>query len=307
MDKNEKGDIGKQNGEIVSPDTQNFEEQYGREMEKQLGDLPEDFFREEGCIEDEEEIIEEGGTPPPKKKKRRKKHGFLWFCIVVILVIGLVVVANSGICSIDKITVKGNKNYTAAEIVNMSGVKTGDNLFRTRKGKIKDNLKGDSYVREVKIERKLPNELVIRITEREEVAYLPYGKKYIVIDNQGYVLNTVDKNPELTMIGGMTIKTMNKGQLLEVKEDAKLKEAISIIKSMQKNELFFKKIEVEKVIVKAYIYDQLVCKGTPKNIKKAIKNGTLKEIAYKLYKDKVKKGTINIGSGKYCTYSPKVE
>ncbi|MEA4922037.1 MAG: FtsQ-type POTRA domain-containing protein [Eubacteriaceae bacterium] len=287
---------------IVSPDTQNFEEQYGHEMQDELREIEFEYTEEEP-----EENPEDDGAPKKKKKKRKKKHGFLWFCVIVIIAAAVIVFMNSSFFGVDRITVKGSKNYSVNEIVKMSGVKEGDNIFRIFGGTVEKNLKKDSYVQAADIERKLPGELIIRVTERKEAAYLVYGKEYVIIDDHGYVLNTTSKKPELTMIDDMTIKSMNKGELLETDQDSVLKDAISIIKLMKKEELFFKRISVGKVVVRAYVYDDLVCKGIIKNVKRAMKDGDLEEIIYDLYKKGVKKGTVNIGSGKYCSYSPKVE
>jgi cell division septal protein FtsQ len=64
-----------------------------------------------------------------KKKKRKKSHFFLNFFIVLLLLGGLAWFASSDFFAIDKISVIHNNNYTKDEIIAMSEVKTGRNIF----------------------------------------------------------------------------------------------------------------------------------------------------------------------------------
>ncbi|MGI6722417.1 MAG: cell division protein FtsQ/DivIB [Anaerovoracaceae bacterium] len=326
------------------PDTKGFEEQYGREMREELQRMKEAEAEAKAAAEEEEPPAEESEEyyeepaeepyvsepqeeeppqeaeepedeepsetkkkQPRRKKHRKKKHGFLWFCIIIALLVAGIIFLNSSYFAIDKITVKGNENYSANDIVKMSGVEFGTNIFHVFGHTVEKNLKKNSYVKSAGIERKLPGELVIRLKEREPVAYLPYGSQYAVIDEKGYVINVTGTRPELTEISGMKIKSMTPGTRIEADQTRQLEKAISIIQLMKKGDLFFKRITLGKVVMQAYVYDDLVCRGTPQNIKRNMRNGNLQKIIYDLYKKDVKKGTINIGSGKYCSYSPRVE
>jgi hypothetical protein len=76
---------------------------------------------------------------------------------------------------------------------------------------------------------------------------------------------------------------------------------------MEDSDLFFKKIEISNVIIKAHIYDQLICEGTPKNLGESIKNGNLETALYEMYSKGIERGIIKIGTDNYCSFDPNVE
>ncbi len=248
-------------------------------------------------------------TPNKKRKKRKKKHYLLKFTIVVLLLGGLGWFMSSDFFAIDKISVSHNNNYTKDEIVKLSGIKEGSNLFALflHKGKVRDTMEGDSYIDGVKISIRLPGTVLLDVDERTEMAAVPLKNKYILIDNEGYVLGTTEKEPKLTLLVGLTITGMEKGKILSVKEKSLLDETLVMLKTMESSDLFFKKIDISEVIIKAYIYDKLICKGTPENIMKSMKSGSLQIILYDLYKKEISRGTVNVGADKICSFSPSLE
>lgn len=253
--------------------------------------------RKENCV----------SKPPRKRKKRKKKRYFLKFLILCALVATAMAFLSSDFFLVKNIKVEGNINYTEEEIVKKAGDKTGKNIFKIDKGRMVENLKKDSYVDSVKISRSLPRTIVIKIKERKEIAAIPYGKGFVVIDNAGYVLNKVSTVPKLTILDGTTIKSVKKGQVIRVKEKDVLSKTLALLKAMEYSDLFFKKIDVSTVVVKVYIYDTLVCKGTPDNILRNLKNGNLERIMYDLYQKGITTGTINVGADQYCAFSPNID
>ncbi len=263
---------------------------------------------EEDLIEEDAEEEEEEETPPPRKrKKRKKKRYFLKFLIFCAVIGGAIAFIFSDYFNVDKIVVEGNANYNAKEIIALSGMKTGQNLFKVDKSEIVDQLLKDSYVENAKVVRKPPNTIVIQVEERKEMAAIPYGEEFIIIDNKGYVLNRVKDEPQLTQLLGLNIKTMNRGEVIQVKEEDVLKDTLDMLKTMEYSDLFFKKIDMTSVVIRAYIYDNLMCKGTPENILENMKNGNLETILYDLYKKGITKGVIHVGDDQYCSFSPNIE
>lgn len=278
------------------------------------GDEPEgeEFVdQEEGILADEEELTdeeeesEEENMPARPRKRRRKRHGCAITIYSVLIIIALVIIANTPLFAVHKINIKGNKDYTKQQVITMSGVQKGDNLFRIQKRSIRKRLVNNSYIREVDLHRSLPDTLTITVKERRAMAYLPYGSKNIVIDSNGYVLKVVNKRPQLVKISDMSIKRMEVGKPIAVSNEKKLNETLEILKLMKQGNLFFKEIKPGQVVMKLCVYDRLVCKGTQNNLARSIKNGTLQGIISDLYKKNVNKGTVNVGHGEYVSFSPK--
>lgn len=240
-----------------------------------------------------------------KKKKRKKKHYLLKFIILVLFFTGMYFFFTSSLFDIQKITVQNNSHYTAEQVISLAGAKTGENLFEASLSTMKDKLLADPYIKNVKLKRKLPAEVVIIVQERKEDAAVPYGGKYIIIDGEGMVLRKADKEPALTLLLGMTIKNMKPGTPLEVEDNTSLTDTLKLLAEVKKHELFFKKVDVSKIIVKAYIYDQLVCEGSPEDIMNNL--DSLQEVLYDLYTKGIERGVIKLGGDGYFSFSPLVE
>jgi hypothetical protein len=67
--------------------------------------------------------------------------------------------------------------------------------------------------------------------------------------------------------------------------------------------MYFKKIVISGSRVNAYVYDNLVCKGEYDNIMTTLENGAIKSVVFDLYQKGTEKGTINIGSNNYCSFT----
>ncbi|MDD3170101.1 MAG: FtsQ-type POTRA domain-containing protein [Eubacteriales bacterium] len=240
-----------------------------------------------------------------KKKKRKKKRYLLKFLILIAFAVGMYFFLTSSVFDIQKITVENNDYYTVEQVISLAGAKTGENLFEASLSEMKEKLLADPYIKNVKLKRKLPAEVLIIVEERKEDAAVPYGNQYIIIDNEGMVLRKADSEPTLTLLVGMTIENMEPGTPLAVEENAVLTDTLKLLGKIKNYELFFKKIDLSSITIKAYIYDQLVCEGTPENITDNL--DSLQEVLYDLYTKGIERGMIKMGSDKYFSFSPLVE
>ena len=241
-----------------------------------------------------------------KKKKRKKKHYLLRLLLLILIGIGAYYFLTSSIFDVQKLTVEGNKYFTAEQVIQIAGAGTGENLFGQPVKKMEKNLLREPYMKNVSVSRRLPGELVIRVTERKEYASVPYGKKYLIIDKDGMILKQTDTVPKLPLLIGMTLSNIKVGTPLRVEENSLLTGTLTMLEEMNKNEIYFKKIEISSVVIRAYIYDTLLCEGTPENI---IKNmDEIKQVLYDLYKKGTERGVIKVyGDERDCAFSPVIQ
>lgn len=240
-----------------------------------------------------------------ERKVRKKKHYLAKFLIFVVICAGVGIFLSSGFFDIKEIKVTGNKYYTDEEVINMADAKTGGNLFWGAGGsQIEDRLLEDSYFSEVKLSRTLPSTITIEVSERKQVAAITYGDKYVVIDEEGIILRKSSVDPKLTLLKGLTISKMNVGEGVAAEEADTLGTTLKMLGTIEEGDIFFKRIDVSQVIIKAYIYDTLLVKGTPKQMMKAIENGDLQKVVNNLFKNKTTRGTINLGDHNYMSFSP---
>jgi cell division protein FtsQ len=240
-----------------------------------------------------------------KKKKRRKKHYLLKFFILVAFAVGMYFFLNSSLFDIQKITVQNNSYYTSEQVIDLAGTKTGENLFWASLSEMKTSLLADPYIRNAKLKKRLPGEVRIIVEERKEDAAVPYGASYIIIDGEGMVLRRTETEPTLPLLLGMTVENMEPGTPFKVEENAALTETLKLLAEVKKHEIFFKKIDISNIMIRAYIYDQLICEGTPEDIMDNM--DLLREVLYEQYSMGVERGVIRMGSDRYCAFSPLVE
>lgn len=234
-------------------------------------------------------------APVRKKKKRRKKHYFLRMVVTLAIIVGIIYLLNSPLFDVQKIQVEGNSYFTSEQVIERSGLKTGVNVFfGVDKKDMKKALLADPYVKNITVERSLPDTVIIKLEERQEAAAIPFSNQYIITDADGLVLRTTEVEPALTLLVGLTVKNMDPGQALDVEENASLNNILQMVRSMQKSEVYFKRIDISKVMVRAYVYDSLVCQGMPEDIQTAVEDGTLQSLLYNLYSQGIEVGTITI-------------
>lgn len=242
---------------------------------------------------------------PRKKKRRRKKHFFLNLILVILLSAGVIGFLNTSFFDIQQIKVSGNSYYTSEQVLDLAKAKTGGNLFRTKLSSWKDRLLQDPYIKTVKISRRLPDTVKIAVKERAEYAAIPYSGSYVIIDRDALVLRQSEVAPAVPILIGFTLSNIEPGTALKVEENGMLTKTMKLLKYTEKNEVYFKKIEVSPVTVRAYIYDSLVCEGTPANMMENMDG--LREVIYDLYTKGIERGTITIGADDYFSFSPDIE
>lgn len=242
------------------------------------------------------------------KKKRKKKNYLLRALIVIAILVGAFLLVSSSLFDVGSITVENNDYYTDEEVITIANAKKGVNIFWGIDGSdIKKRLLDNPYFEEVNIKRKFPNTLIIDVTERLQIAAIKYGDEYIVIDESGTVLRKTDVNPKLTLLRGLTISKLTVGEKVDAEEAVALKNTLAMLSAMKDGDLFFKKIVISKAVIKAYIYDTLLCRGTPKQMLSAIKSGDLSKVINKLFQNDTTRGTVSLGDNNYASFSPAID
>jgi len=250
-----------------------------------------------------EQIIEE---PKKKKKKRKKKNYLLRFAIFIIVLGGLIYLLQSSVFYVTNIEVDGNQFYTTAQVIELSGLETGKNMFFEIKTKpARDKLLETPYIRVAKIERVPLGTLRIEITERLEYAAIPSEGSYIIIDDEGMVLSVSEKKPELPILEGMNIINIEEGSPLKIEQSYLLTDTLKLLKAVDNTDLYFTRVYFSTVLVRAYINDNYYCEGNPSEIMNNIDG--IRRLMEEHYKQGINKGVIRVGTDGYFSFSPKIE
>ena len=249
-----------------------------------------------------------GSRSKRKKVKKRKSHFLRNFLLLILICVGIFFFLKSDYFLIKDIEVVGNSYYTKAEVISIAKATTGKNIiFDAEKDTILENLEANPFFKNVTVKRQLPSTLLIEVEERPQIAAVEFGDSFIVIDDEGVILRRTDVDPRVTILTGLTISRMDVGEPIEAEEKETLSMTLRMLKTMEEGDLYFKKIDVSRVVIKAYIYDNLIVKGTPAEVFSAIEEGYVQSVVSDLFSKNVSRGTIKMGGSGQVIFTPDIE
>ncbi len=154
------------------------------------------------------------------RRRRRGRYAFLWKLFGFLVAAAAMVAAVTLFFRMDHIVVSGNERYSEQEVLAASGLSTGGNLYFLNKYDVKEAIFAQlPYVEEVKINRKLPDTLLIELRECKAVAGIAADESVWLISDQGKLLEQTDAPPEgcprvkgVELIDPTPSKPMNLGE-----------------------------------------------------------------------------------------------
>lgn len=160
---------------------------------------------------------------------------FKYVVLLFIICIFMAFFLSSSFFQIKFIAVNGNNNVTREEIIKLSSIYYGENIFRINKRNSMKSIFQNPYVKMIKINRVMPNRVVIEIIEREIMAYVPYVGSYLNIDEEGMILEI---NPAITLIDlpvvkGLKFETFKVGEVLDIENEEQFSTTILLIKEIK--------------------------------------------------------------------------
>lgn len=244
-----------------------------------------------------------GGKGGRKKKKRKKKHYLLKFVILVALCVAVYFLLHSSLFTVKKVKLAENSHMTLEQMKEVTGYKKGINLFEIDARKNEKKLEKDAYIKEADISRKLPDTIKVTLTLRDQTAAIHSDKGYVLIDDEGIVIDVLEAAPQVTLLDGITVKTAKKGEPVEVKETKKYDQYMELLDKIEKADMFFKKLSISGKNLTAYATDSLCCTGTISNIVSGMEEGNLQAVFYDLMQKGVTAGTVTVGDDQYYSFA----
>lgn len=156
-------------------------------------------------MEKEQKRIKELDKQAEKRNKRNKKVKNILKILLLLGVIigGTIFSMTSPIFNIKEIQVTNNNITPSDTIISLSELKLDENIFKFNKYNVKNKIKENAYIEDVKIHRKIPNVVQIEITQRQPKYSIDFMGKYAYINSQGYILEVADTNNGLPIIQGI--------------------------------------------------------------------------------------------------------
>ena len=152
--------------------------------------------------------------------------------------------------------------------------------------------------------RKLPGTVEITLDLREPAAVVLHGEKYVLIDEEGVVLEIRDTLPHYTVFDLLTVEEAEEGEVIVVKEKEKYDKYQELLGYMQDADLYFRRFVMDDSgIIRLYVKSELKCEGTEENLVAGMKDGNLKAVLYNLSESGYEKGVVTVGDDQYYSYS----
>lgn len=162
------------------------------------------------------------------KRKRKiiilKRTGLLLIVLLTVLItLGLTLPE----FNLAEVTITGNEFVSNETILTSAAIQPEINIFKINTSKIEEILMKNSYIEEVKINRKLPNKVSIKVKECK-IAFSVQGAEGVyAIDENGKVLGVREtiEAPQVLALEGVPQENLIEGQLIQGEDGGDLKGA----------------------------------------------------------------------------------
>ena len=181
-----------------------------------------------------------------KKYKIKFEKKFIVICStlagIFAFFIGILVILNLNFWVIKTITVEGNNHYSYSEIVQCLDIPYEQNILKYNLSEAKENLESLPYINKVKLIRKLPSEIQVKIEERNStyIAYVKDNNIYVLLDKNGVILSEISLNErkdEILIFGLNFVDHIVYGEELTELEKDKLNKFITVYETYMANNI----------------------------------------------------------------------
>ncbi|MGI6097529.1 MAG: cell division protein FtsQ/DivIB [Dethiobacteria bacterium] len=146
-----------------------------------------------------------------RKNKNLRRH-FLVLLIFFVSSLMFMAFLRSPFFTVRQVQITGNEKLSYEELMQVSGIKVGSNIWENSLAEIKDNLQALVRVDSVEVKRHFPGKLEIVIKEKEPVALIPYQSSYLELSPEGLLLGTTESFIEgLLVVTGIDLGNLHIG------------------------------------------------------------------------------------------------
>ncbi len=136
-----------------------------------------------------------------KKPERRRP---LTLILLLVIVSGLIlfyisyrIVERNFI--LKEVVVYGNQYLSKDEIIESAGLKKGNNIFSISLSFIYSRLMASPWIKDATVRIEPPDRITIWIKESRPVAVVEYGGRYLMVDNEGKLLDEINNESDVLL------------------------------------------------------------------------------------------------------------
>ncbi|MGL4655310.1 MAG: cell division protein FtsQ/DivIB [Sarcina sp.] len=148
-----------------------------------------------------------------KKKDKLKRRKKVFFLILVFLVAVIVFIFKAPLFEVKDIAISGNKMVKKEGVLDKKIV-SGKNIFLLDTNQVKAEVLKNPYIQTAEVTRKVPNQILVKVTERKMFYKMKQEEKVYILNNELYIMDIVDddKNLSLVEVDGIKIDSKNVGE-----------------------------------------------------------------------------------------------
>lgn len=139
---------------------------------------------------------------------------------VLLLALALFMFTQSAFFAVTQIKVQGVRQLKSQEILKISGLNTGLNIFKANLQEAENKIRLDPLVKGVEIKRQLPSSLLINVTERVAIGLVNDRGEFLQVDGDGILLARATDlgKVNLPIITGAPVKKTAPGDKMDSEE-----------------------------------------------------------------------------------------
>lgn len=244
--------------------------------------------------------MKNAGFEKQKKRTAQRKVRKSFLAVVLVFIISvLLILCMTVLFPVKKIEVSySGERYTKKEIISSSGITVGENIVMLSGGDTADKVtKSLPYIGELEVKKEFPDTVKLVAKETSRRYCLPYGKRYVILDDNFKVLEkTKEYVKAATCVNGISISRAELGETVVFKSDEQRMQLKKICEGLKKHSISVQYVDFKTPSdIKIYADKKFtVLLGTASDIDDKL-NFLYKMIPQIEKKDKKDKGTINLG------------
>ncbi|RFU63366.1 cell division protein FtsQ/DivIB [Peribacillus glennii] len=126
-------------------------------------------------------------------RKRKANRRLIALLSIFFVLIASVMYFLSPLSHIRSITVVGNRYISQEEVVRLSRLTNDTSIWKINKKQSIENIKSNPEIKTAEIRAKIPNSVVIKINERNRIAYMAKEGRFLPILENGEILGPIKK------------------------------------------------------------------------------------------------------------------
>ena len=134
--------------------------------------------------------MQENARRQPQVRRKRKSNMSLYYgTVLFIAAVIFAILSVTVFFNVETATVKGSSKYEVEQIIEVSGIKGGDNMIRKNMGKAEEKITSQLiYIETAEIKRKLPSTVEISVTPCVETACMQKDGGFFIVSETGKIL-----------------------------------------------------------------------------------------------------------------------